>query len=74
MPFLFETVSNVSEKIRLSNVSLKFIIYISIEPRIRNSLLQKFLQTDMILFYQFIVYLVKYGNHLAEFIIPITLF
>ena len=40
---------------------------ISIEIWIRNTLLQKFLQTDMIFFDQLIVSSIKFGKCFAEF-------
>ena len=65
------------EKVRESRVSkdfLKFINLISIDFRITNTLLQTFLQTDMIhVFYdQFIVSMVKFGKCFAGFKIPIA--
>ena len=55
------------------NDFLKFICQISIEFWIRNTLLQKFLQTDMVFFDQFIVPPIKFGECIAEFMIPIAL-
>ena len=52
---------------------LKFIPKISIEFFIRNILLQKFLQTDMICFNQFKVPKLKFGKCFAESMIPIAL-
>ena len=74
---LFETLKNSLEKVRevwMPNDVLKFINQISKELRIRNILLQKFLQTDVILFDQFKVYTVKFGKCFAEFKTPIALF
>ena len=51
---------------------LKFINQIAIEFRIRDTLLQKFVQTDLIVFDQFIVFKVNFENA-AEFMIPIAL-
>ena len=59
----FETDNNTFEKIRevwIFNHFLKFINQISIESRIRNTLMQKFLQTDMLFFDQFKVSTVKF--------------
>ena len=67
---------NTFEKIRevwISNDFLKFIYQISIEFWIRNTLLRKFFQTDMILFDQFKVPTIKFGKYFAEFMIPIAL-
>ena len=53
LPYFFETVNHTFEKVIevwISNGFLKFISQISIEFRIGNILLQKFLQTDMIFF------------------------
>ena len=58
----------------MSNDVLKFINQISKALRIRNILLQKFLQTDMILFDQFKVSTVKFRKCFAEIMIPIALF
>ena len=55
------------------NDFLKFIPKISIEFWIRNILLQKFLQTDMVCFNQFKVPKVKFGKCFAESLIPIGL-
>ena len=69
-------VNNTFEQIRevwISNDFLKFIYQISIEFWIRNTLLQKFLQTDMIFFDQFKMPRVKFGKCFAEFMIPIDL-
>ena len=65
------------EKVRESRVSkdfLKFIYLISIDFRITNTLLQTFLQTDLIhvFFDQFIVSMVKFGKCFAGFMIPIA--
>ena len=51
---------------------LRFINQISIEFRIRNTLLQKFLQTDMIFFDQLKVSPVKFGKCFAEFMTAIA--
>ena len=51
----------------------KSIYQISIEFRIRNTLLQKFLQADMIFFDQFIVPMIECGKCFAEFMIPVAL-
>ena len=47
-----------------------YINQISIDFRIKNTLSQKFLQTVMIFFDQFIESMVKFGKTLWEFIIP----
>ena len=77
LPYTVETVNNAFQKIRevwISNDFLKINIYnISIEFWIRNTLLQKFLQTDMIFFDQFNVPTIKFGKCFAEFMIPIDL-
>ena len=57
----------------ISNDFLIFIYQISIEIWIRNTLLHKFLQTDMIFFYQFKVLTVKFGKCFTKFMIPIAL-
>ena len=70
MPCSLEMVNNTFKKIRevwIFNDFLRFIYQISIEFWIRNTLLQKFLQTDMIFFDQFKVPTVKFGNCFAEF-------
>ena len=69
-------VNNTFEKTRevwICNAFLKFIYQISIEFWIRSTLLQKFLQTDMIFFDQFKVPTVKFGKCCAEVMIPIAL-
>ena len=58
----------------ISNDFLKFIYKISIKFWIRNTLLHKFFQTDMIFFDQFKVPTIKFGKCFAEFMIPIALF
>ena len=75
-PAFLETVNNTFEKIRelwISNDFLKFIYQISIEFWIRNTLMQKFFQTDIIVFDKFKVPPVKFGKCFAEFMIPIAL-
>ena len=57
----------------ISNDFRKFIYQISIEFWIRNTLLQKFLQTDMIFFNQFKVAKVKFEKIFAESMISIAL-
>ena len=55
-------VNNSFEKIRevwISNGFLQLTYQISIKLRIKNTLLQKFIQTDMIFFYQFKVSMIK---------------
>ena len=69
---LFYYFYNTSEKIRevwISNDFLKFIYIISIEFWIRNTLLHKFFQTDMIFFDQFKVPVIQFGKCFAEFYI-----
>ena len=66
------------EKIRevwTSNNFLKFtcIYHIPLEFWTRDTLLQKFLQTNMIFFDQFKVPTVKFGKCLTEFMISIVL-
>ena len=60
-------------EVRVYSAFLKFINQISIEFPIRNILLQKFLQTDMIFFDQLIASSVKFGKCFAEFMILIAL-
>ena len=62
---LFETVREVW----ISDDFLEFINQISLEFWIWNTLLQKFLPTDMIFFHQFIVSTVKFGKCFAELMI-----
>ena len=60
------------EKVRevwISNDIFKFIYRISIEFWIKDTILQKFLQTDMIFFDQFKVPTVKFGKYFTEFMI-----
>ena len=67
--FSLETFKNTFEKIRevwISNDFLKFMYQISIEFWIRNTLLQKFFQADMIFFDQFKVPTIKFGKCFAE--------
>ena len=52
---------------------LKFIYQIPIEVWIRNTLFQKYLQTDMIFFDQFKAATIIFRNCFAEFMIPIAL-
>ena len=61
------------EKIREVWISNDFLKLISIEFWIRNTLLHKFFQTDMIFFDQFKVPRIKFGKCFAEFMIPIAL-
>ena len=58
---------------RSEKVGFPMIYQISIEFWIRNTLLQKFLQTDMIFFDQFKVTTMQSGKCFAEFMIPIAL-
>ena len=65
----FSETAKYFEKARgiwLSNDFLKFKYQISIEFQIRNTLLQKFLQTDMIFFDQLIVATVKFRDALRS--------
>ena len=55
-------------------IILNLYYQISIQFWIRNTLLQRFLQTDMVFFDQFNVPTVKFGKCFTEFIIPIALF
>ena len=67
--FSLETVNNTFERIRevwISNDFIKFIYQISIEFWIRNTLLQKFLQTDMIFFDQLNMPTLKFINALQS--------
>ena len=50
-----------------------FIYQISLEFWIRNILLQKFLQTDMLFFDQFKMPTIEFGKCFAELMIPIAL-
>ena len=54
-------------------VFLNLYYQISVEFWMRNTLLQKFLQTDIIYFDQFEVPTVKFEKCFAEFMIPIAL-
>ena len=75
-PRSLETVYNTFEKIGevwISNDFFKFIYQISIEFWIKNSLLHKFFQADMIFFNQFKVPTIKFGKCFAELMIPIAL-
>ena len=57
----------------MSNDFLEFIYQISVEFWIRNTLLQKFLQTDMMFIDQFKVPTIKFEKCFAEFMIQIAL-
>ena len=65
------------EKIREVRISIHLLSFtneISIEFRIRlNNLLQKFLQADMIFFYQLLASSVTLGKCFAEFIIHVSI-
>ena len=52
---------------------LNFKYQISIEFCMRNTLLQKFIQTDRILFDLFKVPTIKFGKNFTEFMKPLTL-
>ena len=60
-------------EVRIFNDFPKCIYQISIEFWITNTLLHKFLQTDMIFFDQFKVSTIQFGKCFAEFMIPIGL-
>ena len=60
-------------KVWISNDFLKSIYQVSIEFWIRNTLLQKLLQIDMIFFDQFKVPTIEFEKCFAEFMIPIAL-
>ena len=75
-PALLKRFYNTFEKIRevwISNDFLQFIYQISIEFWITYTLLNKFFQTDMIVFDQFKVPTIKFGKRFAEFMIPMAL-
>ena len=59
-----------SEKFGFPMIFFKFIYRISIEFWIKDTFLQKFLQTDIIFFDQFKVPTVTFGKFFAEFMIP----
>ena len=70
---IYYTFQNIKE-VWFSNDFLKFIYQISIELGIKNTLLHKYFQTDMILFDQFKMSTIKLENALRSFMmIPIAL-